>query len=146
MTNRETSEETTADRAAHRPGGPTLEPAEERWLDDYLDRLRRAPEVDLQRVVVYGSKARGDAGPGRVELDALGLDVPWERQLRSESFEPVGQGSRVDAVVDLEGVGGLVRQFLGRALGVGAISDQYQDVEVALATGRPPTGPGSAPR
>ena len=46
------------------PAPPTLEPNEKLWLESYLDRLKNAPGGLLKRLVVYGSKARGDAGPG----------------------------------------------------------------------------------
>ena len=45
------------------PRRPTLEPNERRWLERYVERLKNAPGGLLKRVVVYGSKARGDAGP-----------------------------------------------------------------------------------
>lgn len=51
---------------------PTLEPAESLWLESYLERLKKAPGGFLKRLVVYGSKARGDAGPTS-DLDVLVL-------------------------------------------------------------------------
>ena len=42
---------------------PALEPDERLWLENYLERLKEAPGGLLKRLVVYGSKARGDAGP-----------------------------------------------------------------------------------
>ena len=59
------------------PGHPTLEPDERLWLESYLERLKEAPGGLLQRLVVYGSKARGDAGPAS-DVDVLVLvgDVP----------------------------------------------------------------------
>ena len=51
---------------------PTLEPNERRWLESYLERLKKAPGGLLERVVVYGSKARGDAGPTS-DVDVLVL-------------------------------------------------------------------------
>ena len=44
-------------------GRPTLEPDERLWLENYLERLKTVPGVTLKRLMVYGSKARGDAGP-----------------------------------------------------------------------------------
>ena len=59
------------------PGHPTLEPDERLWLESYLERLKKAPGGLLKRLVVYGSKARGDAGPAS-DVDVLVLvgDVP----------------------------------------------------------------------
>ena len=59
------------------PDRPALEPAERLWLESYLERLKRAPGGLLKRLVVYGSKARGDAGP-ESDVDVLVLvgDVP----------------------------------------------------------------------
>ena len=59
------------------PALPTLEPNEKLWLESYLDRLKNAPGVLLKRLVVYGSKARGDARPGS-DVDVLVLvgDAP----------------------------------------------------------------------
>ena len=65
-------------RAAAEPRGlPALEPDEALWLERYLDRLKRTPGVFLKRLVVYGSKARGDAGPAS-DVDVLVLvgDAP----------------------------------------------------------------------
>jgi predicted nucleotidyltransferase len=54
-----------------------LEPHERRWLDGYVERLANAPSGILKRVVVYGSKARGDAGPqSDVDLLVVVNDVP----------------------------------------------------------------------
>ena len=62
------------------PDYPTLEPDESLWLESYLERLKEAPGGLLKRLVVYGSKARGDAGPAS-DVDVLVLvrdtdDVP----------------------------------------------------------------------
>ena len=56
---------------------PPLEPAERLWLENYLERLKKAPGGLLKRLVVYGSKARGDAGPTS-DVDVLVLvgDAP----------------------------------------------------------------------
>ena len=58
-------------------GRPTLEPDERLWLENYLERLKKAPGGLLKRLVVYGSKARGDAGPTS-DVDVLVLvgDAP----------------------------------------------------------------------
>ena len=59
------------------PDRPTLEPDERLWLESYLERLKRAPGGLLKRLVVYGSKARGDAGPeSDVDVLVLVRDVP----------------------------------------------------------------------
>ena len=47
------------------------------WLESYLERLRKAPGGLLKRLVVYGSKARGDAGPeSDVDVLVLVKDAP----------------------------------------------------------------------
>ena len=58
--------------AAEPRGLPALEPDEALWLKDYLDRLKKMPGGLLKRLVVYGSKARGDAGPAS-DVDVLVL-------------------------------------------------------------------------
>ena len=70
----------TAERgyAAEEPRDrPTLEPDERLWLENYLERLKTAPGGLLKRLVVYGSKARGDAG-STSDVDVLVLvgDAP----------------------------------------------------------------------
>jgi len=57
---------------AERRGQPTLEADERLWLERYIERLKKAPGVILKRLVVYGSKARGDAGPTS-DIDVLVL-------------------------------------------------------------------------
>ena len=58
-------------RAAAEPRGlPALEPDEALWLEGYLDRLKQVHGTFLKRLVVYGSKARGDAGPAS-DVDVL---------------------------------------------------------------------------
>ena len=60
-------------RAAAEPRGlPALETDERLWLESYLERLKQAPGGLLERLVVYGSKARGDAGPAS-DVDVLVL-------------------------------------------------------------------------
>ena len=56
---------------------PALQPDEAQWLERYLDRLKKVPGVLLKRLVVYGSKVRGDAGP-ESDVDVLVLvgDAP----------------------------------------------------------------------
>lgn len=39
----------------------TLEPAEQQWLNKYRDALKREYPGVVRRMIVYGSKARGDA-------------------------------------------------------------------------------------
>ena len=43
---------------------------ERRWLESYVRRLKESLGTQLKRIVVYGSKARGDAGP-ESDLDVL---------------------------------------------------------------------------
>ena len=61
---------------------PTLEPNEKRWLEAYLERLQNEPGGLLRRLVVYGSKARGDAGPTS-DVDILVLVDDAEQAVRS---------------------------------------------------------------
>ncbi|MCY4510218.1 MAG: nucleotidyltransferase domain-containing protein [Acidobacteria bacterium] len=49
---------------------PRLDPDEKRWLDGYVERLKDKLGPMVERVVVYGSKARGDAGP-ESDVDVL---------------------------------------------------------------------------
>ena len=65
-------------RAAAEPRGlPVLHLDEALWLKCYRDRLKKVPGGLLKRLVVYGSKARGDAGP-ESDVDVLVLvgDAP----------------------------------------------------------------------
>ena len=67
--------------APHREPAPRREPAlagdERRWLEGYVERLRTTPAALVERVVVYGSKARGDAGPeSDVDVLVLVRDAP----------------------------------------------------------------------
>lgn len=81
-------------RAAAEPRvPPALEPDEALWLERYLDRLKKAPGGLLKRLVVYGSKARGDAGP-ESDVDVLVLvgdtpnAVPTARGLSYDDDDP----------------------------------------------------------
>ncbi len=64
------------------PGHPTLEPDERLWLESYVERLKKAPGGPLKRLVVYGSKTRGDAGPTS-DIDVLGRRRPGRRRERA---------------------------------------------------------------
>lgn len=74
-------------------GLPVLDPDEALWLERYLDRLKKAPGGLLKRLVVYGSKARGDAGP-ESDVDVLVLvgdapdAVPTARGLSYDYDDP----------------------------------------------------------
>ena len=50
-------------------GRPTLQPDERLWLENYLERLKKVPGGLLRRLVVYGSKAGGDAGLAAAQSD-----------------------------------------------------------------------------
>ncbi|MCY4506957.1 MAG: nucleotidyltransferase domain-containing protein [Acidobacteria bacterium] len=72
-----------ADRPDRRPPAtaprrePALDDDERRWLEGYVERLRATPGALVERVVVYGSKARGDAGrESDVDVLVLVLDAP----------------------------------------------------------------------
>ena len=63
-------------------GRPTLQPDERLWLENYVERLKKAPGGLFKRLVVYGSKARGDAGPTS-DVDVLVLVGDTPDALRS---------------------------------------------------------------
>ena len=72
-----------ADRPDRRPPAtaprrePALDDDERRWLEGYVERLRTTRAPLVERVVVYGSKARGDAGPeSDVDVLVLVRDAP----------------------------------------------------------------------
>ena len=84
-------------RATAEPRGlPALEPDERLWLEGYLDRLKQALGAFLKRLVVYGSKARGDAGPAS-DVDVLVVvgDAPYA-VLTAERLIYVGDPGTVD--------------------------------------------------
>ena len=74
---------------------PALNASEQEWLTNYLNRLKDAPGRPLRRLVVYGSKARGNAGP-KSDLDVLVLvdDAPdavhRTSRLSHENSDPDG--------------------------------------------------------
>ena len=71
-------------------GRPTLKPHESLWLESYLERLRTAPGGLLKRLVVYGSKARGDAGPAS-DVDVLVLEPPDEADRTGNAVGAAGR-------------------------------------------------------
>ena len=62
----------------------------------------------------------------RMDLDSLGFDVPWERQLPPSVSEPVGLAPDHDVVVDAVGVVVAVDQVLRAAYGVRGVFDEHQ--------------------
>ena len=78
----------------------------------------------------------------RMDLHALGLDVPGERQLLLQVPEPVGVGLDHDAVIDVVGVVATVDQLPRVPFGVRGVSDEHQHVDVASLVWRRP-GPSS---
>ena len=87
------------------PSRPTLELNERLWLESYLGRLKRAPARLLKRLLVYGSKARGDARPTS-DVDVLVLvgDAPNGVRSAQDLIDPNYEAEAIDhsVVVRLE--------------------------------------------
>ena len=68
-----------------------LKPQERAALDEYLDRLRARFGDRVLRVILYGSRARGE-GDAESDLDVLVVvddgDYPFHREVALEAFEP----------------------------------------------------------
>ena len=60
-----------------------LTPAEQAWLDEYRQTLARDYPGLVEDIVIFGSKARGDAGPDS-DLDVLVVVGEADRQTRRE--------------------------------------------------------------
>ena len=60
-----------------------LTPAEQTWLDEYRQTLARDYPGLVDDIIIYGSKARGDAGPDS-DLDVLVVIGEADRQTRRE--------------------------------------------------------------
>lgn len=80
----------------------TLTPDEQRWLDAYCQALKERYPGVLDRMVIYGSKARGDAHPDS-DLDVL-LIVKNEacdlkRQLRRIGYELAATSDAVPSIL-----------------------------------------------
>ena len=105
-------------QASVRPHRPTLEPNERLWLERYLERLKNAPGGLVKRLVVYGSKARGDAGP-ESDLDVLVLvkDAPGAaehgRELVQRGDEPGGVAHEVAVRTGIDWVQDINGSFAG---------------------------------
>ena len=74
----------------------------------------------------------------RMDLDALRLDVPGERQLLLHVLAPVSLGPDHHVVVDAVGVVVAVDQVPRFPYGVRGASDEHQDVDVARRSGVAP--------
>ena len=79
----------------------TLEPAEQVWLDEYRHALRTRHPGVVARLVIYGSKARGDAHADSdvdvllvVRDDAGHLKVP----LREIGYDLAAEGNAVPSI------------------------------------------------
>ena len=60
-----------------------LTPAEQTWLDEYRQTLARDYPGLVDDIIIYGSKARGDAGPDS-DLDVLVVVDHADRRVRDE--------------------------------------------------------------
>ena len=60
-----------------------LTPAEQAWLDEYRQTLAKDYPGLVEDIVIFGSKARGDAGPDS-DLDVLVVIGEADRQTRRE--------------------------------------------------------------
>ena len=67
-----------------------LSSSEQAWLNAYRDRLAGDPREPVQRMFVYGSKARGDHHPDS-DLDVLLIvndsEVERKRELRRMGYQ-----------------------------------------------------------
>ena len=60
-----------------------LTPAEQAWLDEYRQTLARDYAGLVDDILIFGSKARGDAGPDS-DLDVLVVLTEADRRLKDE--------------------------------------------------------------
>ena len=79
----------------------TLEPAEQVWLDEYRHELRTRDPGVVARLVIYGSKARGDAHADS-DIDVL-LVVNddaghLKRPLREIGYDLAAEGYAVPSI------------------------------------------------
>src|SRR6266571_4553743 len=69
-----------------------LTQAERKWLDSYRRELRDKHHGDVEQMLLYGSKARGDAGPNS-DLDVL-LTARNEAAARTDEVRRSGRFGR----------------------------------------------------
>ena len=60
-----------------------LTPAEQAWLDEYRQTLANDYPGLVEDIIIFGSKARGDAGPDS-DLDVLVVLTEADRRLKDE--------------------------------------------------------------
>ena len=85
-----------------RRGSLRLTASEHKWLDAYREALAAQYPSAVERMIIYGSKARGDAGPDSdYDLPIVTPDdAPPQRRDGKLAYEALwGVGASVDAVV-----------------------------------------------
>lgn len=60
-----------------------LTPDEQAWLNEYRDALAKQFPGVVEEIIIYGSKARGDAGPDS-DVDVLVVLREGDRSLKHE--------------------------------------------------------------
>ena len=80
----------------------TLDPAEQVWLDEYRSALRKRHPGVVARMVIYGSKARGDAHEDS-DLDVLLVvrneAVDLKRQLRRIGYDLAAASNAIPSIL-----------------------------------------------
>ena len=80
----------------------TLEPAEQAWLDEYRHALRTRHPGVVARLVIYGSKARGDAHADS-DVDVLLVvrneAIELKRPLRRLGYDLAAEGWAVPSIM-----------------------------------------------
>jgi predicted nucleotidyltransferase len=79
-----------------------LTPDEQAWLNAYCQALTEQPQGVVVRLVIYGSKARGDDHPDS-DLDVLLIvkneAAPLKRQLRRLGYELAATSDAVPSIL-----------------------------------------------